>query len=235
MNIIDYGIVILIAFSTIFGFFRGFTQSLLSLSARLVTFPLLFWLAPKIAQLVTSNTEIMEVLSNWFSVGKSPSMLALSPISALNLDTLSALLESTKLPEIFRNLLETRFTQQALSTVDQLTTSAGDYINQTVLTLIINALSYFLCFIVFVILIKLLLNFINVLFQLPILKHFDRLLGAVCGFALGCILCLVFVSAVPLLESVFPNDTFFGLVQDSMLAGYFQSNALSTFIYGGQF
>ena len=58
MNLIDYGIVILILVFTLFGFYRGFLQSLLNLGGCLLSFVASFWLFPKLADAVSSNPKL---------------------------------------------------------------------------------------------------------------------------------------------------------------------------------
>ena len=46
MNAIDYGIIGVIALCVLFGFYRGFIQSLLNLGGSLLSFAGAFWLFP---------------------------------------------------------------------------------------------------------------------------------------------------------------------------------------------
>ena len=56
MNVVDYGIIILIALCILFGCYRGFIQTLLNLGGSLLSFAGSFWLFPKLADALSSNT-----------------------------------------------------------------------------------------------------------------------------------------------------------------------------------
>ena len=69
-------------------------------------------------------------------------------------------------------------------------------------------------------------NLIRSVFHFPVLKQLDWLAGGVFGFIIGCVLCFVFFTAMPLLQSVIPLEQFQELVKQSALAKIFENGNL---------
>ena len=69
MNVIDLGIIGLIALCVLFGFYSGFIQSLLNLGGSLLSFAGAFWLFPKLSDMVSSNTEMVRLISSYTDSG----------------------------------------------------------------------------------------------------------------------------------------------------------------------
>ena len=101
MNIIDYGIILLIALCVLFGFYRGFLQTLLNLGGSLLSFAGAFWLFPKLADAVSNNTEIVRLISSYTDSGSLLGDLDLSSraISTLSTSNIDAIVAKANLPD----------------------------------------------------------------------------------------------------------------------------------------
>lgn len=228
MNLIDYGIVILILVFTLFGFYRGFLQSLLNLGGCLLSFAASFWLFPKLADAVSSNPEIVRMLSGYTDSGRTLGDLDLSSltVNTLNTSGISEIVTKANLPDPLGRLLSENLSQQAFSPLGNLATNVGDYVNQTIISVSINVLSFIVCFIISFVLITLLINLLKSVFRFPLLKQLDWLVGGVFGFAIGTVTCFVIFTALPVLQSLIPIENFQQLVSESALAGIFQNGNL---------
>ena len=228
MNLIDYGIVILIMVFTLFGFYRGFLQSLLNLGGCLLSFAAAFWLFPKISDAVSSNPEIVRMLSGYTDSGSVLGDLDLSSLSVntLNADGIADIVNKASLPDPLGKLLGENLAQQAFAPLGNLANSVGDYINQTILSVSINVISFIVCFILSFLVITLLINLLRSVFRFPILKQLDWLAGGVFGFVIGSVICFVIFTAMPVLQSLIPIENFQQLVSESALAGIFQNGNL---------
>ena len=98
---IDYGIVGLIALCVLFGFYRGFIQSLLKLGGSLLSFAGSFWLFPKLADAVSANTGIVRLISSYTDSGSLLGDLDLSSraVNALSATNIQAIVEKANLPD----------------------------------------------------------------------------------------------------------------------------------------
>lgn len=228
MNLIDYGIVILILVFTLFGFYRGFLQSLLNLGGCLLSFVASFWLFPKLADAVSSNPQIVRMLSGYTDSGSALGDLDLSSlaVSTLNSTGIADIVSKAKLPDPLGRLLGENLSQQAFSPLGNLATNVGDYVNQTLISVSINVLSFIVCFALSFLIITILINLFKSVFRFPILKQLDWLAGGLFGFAVGTVVCFVIFTAMPVVQSLIPIENFQQLISESALAGIFQNGNL---------
>jgi uncharacterized membrane protein required for colicin V production len=228
LNAIDYGIVVLILIFTLFGFYRGFVQSLLNLGGCLLSFAASFWLFPKLSDAISSNSEIVRLLSGYTDSGSVLGDLDLSSLSVntLSASNVSAIVDKANLPDPIGKLLQANLTEKAFSPLGNLATNVGDYINQTILSVSINVLSFIVCFVLCFLVVTIVINLLKSVFKFPLLKQLDWLAGGAFGFVIGCVLCFVVFTAMPVLQSLIPLENFQQLVSESALAGIFQNGNL---------
>jgi uncharacterized membrane protein required for colicin V production len=228
VNVIDYGIILLIALCVLFGCYRGFIQTLLNLGGSLLSFAGAFWLFPKLADLVSRNTEIVRLISSYTDSG---SILGDLDLSSRAVDTLSAvnieaIVGKANLPEPIGKLLQTNLAEKVFSPLGNLASTVGDYVNQTILSVSINVLCFIVCFLACFIVITILVNLLRSVFRFPVLKQLDWLAGGAFGLVIGCVLCFIIFTAMPLLQSVIPLEQFQQLVAQSALAKIFENGNL---------
>ena len=228
MNVIDYGIIGVIALCVLFGFYRGFIQSLLNLGGCLLSFAGSFWLFPKLSDALSANTEIVRMISSYTDSGSILGDLDLSSqaVTTLSASNINAIVAKANLPEPIGKLLQANLTEKVFSPLGNLATSVGDYVNQTILSVSINVLCFILCFLACFIIITVLINLVKSVFRFPVLKQLDWLAGGAFGFLVGCVLCFIVFTAMPLLQSVIPIAQFQDLVNQSTLAKVFENGNL---------
>ena len=218
----------IIALCTLFGLYRGFIQSVLNLAGGLVAFGGSFLLFPKLADVLSANTDITRLISTYTDSGSLLGDLDLSSraVSALNESNVNAIVEKAGLPQPTGTLLEHNLKQQVFSPLGDLATNVGDYVNQTILSVSINVLCFILCFIVCFVVATIIVNLLRAVFRFPVLKHLDWLAGGAFGLLLGVMLCFVVFTVLPLLESVVPLPEFRAMVDASALAQVFENGNL---------
>jgi uncharacterized membrane protein required for colicin V production len=228
VNVIDYGIILLIALCVLFGCYRGFIQSLLNLGGSLLSFAGAFWLFPKLADAVSGNTEIVRLISSYTDSGSILGDLDLSSraVDTLSASNIDAIVAKANLPDPIGKLLQANLTEKVFSPLGSLANTVGDYVNQTILSVSINVLSFIVCFIVCFVVLTILINLIKSVFRYPVLKQLDWLAGGAFGFVIGCVLCFIVFTAMPLLQSVIPLTQFQDLVDQSALAKIFENGNL---------
>lgn len=228
MNVIDFCIILLIALCVLFGFYRGFLQSLLNLGGSLLSLVGAFWLFPKLADALSSNTEIVRLISSYTDSGSILGDLDLSSraVDTLSASNIEAIVAKANLPDPMGKLLQANLSEKVFSPLGSLATTVGDYVNQTILSVSINVLCFIVCFLVCFIVITILVNLLRTVFRFPVLKQLDWLAGGAFGFVIGCVLCFIVFTAMPLLQSVIPIDQFQELVDQSALAKVFENGNL---------
>lgn len=218
----------LIAACVLFGFYRGFIQSVLNLGGGVLSVAGSFWLYPKLADVVSANTDITRMISSYTDSQSLLGDLDLSSqiVSGLGANNIAQVVEKANLPEPIGTLLSHNLSQQVFSPLGNLATNVGDYVNQTILSVSINVLCFLLCFALCFIIITILLNLLRAVFRFPVLKHLDWLAGGAFGLLIGILLCYVAFAALPLLESVIPMTEFRALADQSTLAATFKNSNL---------
>ena len=228
LNIIDILVIAIIGLCVLFGLYRGFIQSVLNLGGGLAAFGGSFRLFPKLADVVSANTDITRLISTYTDSGSLLGDLDLSrqAVSSLTADSIAGIVERAGLPAPIATLLRHNLSQQVFSPLGNLATNVGDYVNQTILSVSINVLCFLICFVVCFVVMTIVVNLLRAVFRFPVLKHLDWLAGGVFGLLLGVMLCFVAFTVLPLLESVVPLPEFRELVDQSALAKVFENGNL---------
>lgn len=228
MNIIDLVAVGLIAVCVLFGFYRGFIQSVLNLGGGLISIVSSFLIYPHLADMVSANTDITRMISSYTDSQSLLGDLDLSnqAVSALSQSSISQVVTRADLPEPIGTLLQHNLSQQVFSPLGSLATNVGDYVNQTILSVSINVLCFLICFALCFVIVTIVINLVRAVFRFPVLKHLDWLAGGAFGLLCGVLMCYVVFAALPLLESVVPLEEFRALVDQSTLAKTFEDSNL---------
>ena len=228
MNAIDIIIIAVIGLCTLFGLYRGFIQAVLNLGSGLVSVWGSFWLFPRLSDVLSSNTNITRFISTYTDSGSVLGNLDLSSlaVNTLNEQSILQIIEKANLPEPIGTLLSHNLAQRVFAPLGSLATDVGDYVNQTVVSVSVNVLCFLLCFLICFVVSHIVVNMLRAVFNYPVLKHFDGLLGGAFGFLQGVLLCFVIFTILPLAESVIPMEDFRLLVDQSQLAQFFKNGNL---------
>lgn len=228
MNIVDWLILGIVGLSMLFGFYRGFIQSVLNLGSCLLSLVGSFMLFPAMADAVSANTEITRMISSYTDSSTLLGDLDLSSqaVSSLTSSSIANIVEKASLPAPIDTLLKHNLDQQVFSPLGELATNVGDYVNQTILSVSINVLSFLLCFVLCFIVLTIVINMLRAVFRFPVLKQLDWLVGGLFGFLLGMALCFVVFTVMPILESVVPLPQFREMIEASSLANLFKNGSL---------
>ncbi len=235
LNIVDYIIIGVVAISVLFGLYRGFVASVLSMGGGLISFLSSFALYPKLAALIQNNQELQRTLLHYTDASSRIGDLELALTNVINLgrDGIDQVLQNVNLPAPLDDILRVNLenlvygTQGAASTV-------ADYVSQTILQASINIICFLVCFAGLYIVISLGLNLIRAVFRLPVLKQLDSLAGGIFGILRGILICLVVFTLIPLVQTMIPLDFITELLNESTLAPIFLNGNLITAIMNKQ-
>ena len=234
MNIVDYVIIGVLGVSVLYGLYRGFVASVLSMGGGLISFLSAFALYPKLAALIQNNEELQRTLLHYTDASSRIGDLELALTNVVNLgrEGITQVLSNVQLPAPLDSILQVNLenlvygTQGAASTV-------SDYVSQTILQSSINIICFIVCFVGVFIAFSLASNLIRAVFRFPVLKQADALAGGVFGLLRG-LLCLIVFTLIPLVQTMVPLDIITELLEESQLAPIFMNGNLITAIMNKQ-
>ena len=234
MNVIDIVIIAIIAASVVYGLYRGFVQTLLSVACCLISIVVAFAYGPKVADMVSNNQGVSSTLATYTDavtrVGDYS--LASTPVSQLSDGVIQQVLDSVNLPEsiasILRgNLKNQNFEGTGLNTVN-------DYVSNTVVAVAVSILSFIAVYAACYLVLSIIVSLIKHVFELPLLKQMDWLAGGVFGLARGALLLYVVFLVIPILSTIIPMEDFNDMLAQSTLAPIFQSDGFFAQVIAGK-
>lgn len=234
MNAIDIAIIVIMGASIVYGLYRGFLRTVLSVACCLISFVVAFSFGPKLAEAVRTNRGVSSTLATYTdAVARVGDFnLASTPVDQLNDSVISRVLQSVSLPQPIANILETNLRTRNFEEIGL--RSVNEYVSHTVVAVAVDALCFIACFAACYLVLSILVSLIHHVFQLPILKQLDWLAGGALGFARGALLLYVLFLLVPVLSTIVPLDAFNELLQQSKLAPIFQSDGFFAGVIAGR-
>ena len=235
MNIVDYVIIGVIAVSVLFGLYRGFIASVLSMGGGLLSFLASFALYPKLAAAIQNNQELQRTLLHYTDASSriGDLELALTNVVTLGREGIEQVLANVKLPAPLDSILRVNLENLVYGTSGAAAT-VSDYVSQTILQASINIICFLVCFIGLYIVFSLAANLIRAIFRFPVLKQLDGLTGGVFGLLRGLLICLAVFTLIPLVQTMIPLEFITQLLGESQLAPLFMNGNLITAIMNRQ-
>ena len=226
MNWVGVLLIVIVCFSMFEGIYRGFLHSICNLGSFFLAVFSSFLLYPVVSTAVKANEQIFSFLL-YYTEGaekivafKDSNLL----ISNMAPEKLQSIISTSNLAEPFSTLIEQNVTTSAFS-AEGLTT-IGEYYNMTIVSIVLNTLSFLAVFLVVYILYTFILGLVNYTTKFPELKQYDRFSGAAFGIIRGVLICFLLVTAVPVIFLLLPVD---------QLSDYFATSAIGTFLYQNNF
>lgn len=234
MNIIDIAILIIMGASIIYGFYRGFVHTILSVACCLISLVVAFAYGPKLAQTVGASQGVSATLATYTDavtrVGDYS--LASTNVDHLSEDVISRVISSVSLPPSIAGILQNNLRSQTFANIGLNT--VNDYVSYTVVAVAINILCFIACFALCYLVLSVIISLIQHVFQLPILKQLDWLAGGAFGMIRGALLLYVLFLVIPILSTIIPLDSFNELLAQSTLAPIFQSDGFFARVIAGK-
>ena len=234
MNIIDIVIIAIIAASVIYGLYRGFVQTLLSVACCLISIVVAFAYGPKVADLVSSNQGVSSTLATYTDavtrVGDYS--LASTPVNQLSDGVIQQVLDSVALPESIASILRGNLKNQTFEGTGL--TTVNDYVSNTVVAVAINILCFIAVYALCYLVLSVVVSLIKHVFELPLLKQMDWLAGGIFGLVRGGLLLYVLFLLIPILSTIIPMDAFNDMLVQSTLAPIFQSDGFFAQVIAGK-
>ena len=228
MNIIDIVILVVLGVSVIFGMHRGFISGVLSVAALIGAALLSFSMSGELSAWLQGNQTLVDTLMYYTDAGSRVSNLDLSllSISQVTENALSQILESANLPDAF----ESAFVGSIAGASGSMT--IAQLLSQTIVSVSISILSFLCCFFVTYLAATFVINLVNYVFELPVLRHLDALACGVFGLLRGVLLLFIRFALVPLVLAIAPVPMISDLIEQSRLAPVFDSQLILSILRG---
>ncbi len=224
-NIVDYVVLAVIGVSFLIGIYKGFISSLLMIIAFLGSLLAAYIFAPQISAAIQDNKSIRDVLF-YYTDAASRMGAGLSSTSIFNVtaDTITNIVKDINLFAPFDAILKSNVANQVFDHFGL--TTVGEYVNQTIVTITVNILCYIAVFGISYFIMVMIINMLNAIFQFPILKQLNGLLGGLFGIARGYLLMMLLFALVPLVLTALPIKELNDMINASVFGQHFLNSAL---------
>lgn len=206
MNVIDILILAALAVSVIFGMYRGFISWVLSVAALIGAAAAAFAISPSLATWLQGNETLVNTLMYYTDAGSQSAV--------------AQIISGAQLPQQFQAAFI-----NAVNTAPGATTMST-LLSQTIVNVSLSILSFLICFLGCYIVASFLIHLICYVFELPVLRHLDALMGGVFGLARGVLLLFIFFALVPIIQAVVPVQQLTDVFTASRLAPLFDSQII---------
>ena len=204
MNIIDIVILAVLGVSVVYGLYRGFISGVLSVAALIGSAALAFACSGQLADWLNGNQTLVNTLMYYTDAGSRIKNLDLSllTVAQISESALAQILENASLPEAFADVFV-----QSISTASG-SMSVATLLSQTIVSVSLSILSFLICFLLAYIVLTFVIHLIQYVFELPVLRHLDALIGGVFGLVRGVLLLFILFTLVPIVMAVVPIIVF---------------------------
>lgn len=224
MNIIDLGIIAILALGFGLGWYKGFLVTALSLASNVVSWIAAFAGYKALASFILEKTNLDNTLL-YLTAGVeklSDMTVANVDVATLPQERIVDIIQSSELPTpiasmMTNNILNRVFAAQGITTL-------SDYFNQTIINLSMGLISFLIIFLVVKIVSIFVIGLVDHVVELPVLKQFDKIIGGAAGVLQAVFIVAIIFAIVPIAMSVLPIENFNELIQGSLLGRLFFNN-----------
>ena len=221
MNIVDLGIIILLAIGFLIGWYRGFLVTVLNVASYVLAWIISFAGYSSLASFILQKTNCDNTLL-YFTAGVeklSDMTVANVDINTLSSERITEIINTSNLPKPIAEMMNDNILNQVFA--DQGITTMSDYFNQTIINLSLSLISFLIIFIAVRLISIFVIGLVDHVVHLPVLKQFDSLLGGGVGILQAAVFVCIIFAIVPIAMSVLPLENFNNLIQSSFLGRLF--------------
>ena len=234
MNSVDIAILVIVGISVIFGVYRGFLQTVLSVAAVIVSLFVALTFGPRLSAVIQGQTSLAEALANYTDavVRVGDVDLARTEVDSASPSLIDRVIDAAGLPPEIASYLRSNLQTEAYR--NQGKTTVNDYVRTTLVSAAVDVISYVLCFFACSLVFSLLINLLKHVCRFPPLRTMDGLAGGLFGLARGVLIVYVLFLLLPVAETIVPDRGVQRLLEDSRLAGFFQSGGFFASVLSGK-
>ncbi len=236
MNLIDIGVLAVLAMFLLAGYYRGFLCTLFDIGAFIVSSLIGYLFGPMLASAIRGSENLYRTMLYYTegsefvtSAGSAGVELARTDIANVSSEQLLGVMQTTKVPFPFDERIRENIATEAFA--GDSVTALGDYFNLTIVNVSISIVSFLVVFMVA----RLVLVFVIQLFDYaqkgyPMLHTADGLVGAGFGVIRAFLALFLIFMVLPLMLVIF-SDLILPFVETSFFAEFFYtSNFMLSFI-----
>ena len=204
--VLDLLVLLILIGTVVFGYRRGFIQTMMQLAVWVVSFALALLLSAPIANAVFDGCMADGIESSLSESLQGAELLAPA-------EQLETLLEDLPAP-LAAILANNEGLQEALQDLEENGTTTADAVARSVVDKVVRPVAvtllrfvvFLILFIVLLIVLRLVRKLIKPLSGLPLIRTVDGILGAVLGAAKGCIYIFAVVSIIQIIAALSSPD-----------------------------
>lgn len=224
INILDIIGIIIVLFSAIIAFKKGFVKTFFSFISTFVALILAFSLCNVGAKILKENTKIDEWLNETLTaslkINNEEQIENTENENKENYNELTTTLES--LPEDLKNMLD----------IEEYKENAKNTIIQNSIEIILKILAWIIIYVVARIILAVICIIFNGIMSIPFLKQINNLAGLGVGFILGIFRIYLILAFISFLTSVVSIELLMNLIKNSMILSImYENNILLSLIF----
>ena len=226
MNWLFWVVVAFMAYHVIDGFARGFIKKSVSAVSVILTLVLVTYLTPQITTFVREHTSLhrnlQEKCTEFFLDKQYDESLKTDQVM---------MIEEMKRPENIKKMLLENNNEEAYQVLN--VSAFSEYIGAYLADMIINAMTYFLSFVVLWTLLRAILLAVDIVAKLPILHGINQLAGGILGLAESVVLIWIVFLLAGILCNGELGQQLFSLIRDNQLLSLLYNwNLIMNVIFG---
>lgn len=224
MNLINFFFILIIVVIVLEGIHRGFLHSALSLGAFFVSLITSYLFYPVMSAAIKSNQTMYDYFI-YYTEGAE--RIASFENTRLLVDTISEsqlneVLSTSNLSEPFLTLIRQNVESKAFAA--QGASTLGEYYNLTLVSSVLNLISFIIVFLLARIIFSFVLGAIDYTVQFPELRQYNRTMGAIFGSVRGLLFCFLIASVIPVILLVLPVQQITEIYKSSDIAIFLSEN-----------
>ncbi len=220
MNLVDLGVIIVLALGFVLGWYKGFLVTVLNLCSYVISWVVAFFAYPHLASHI-QQTDFGSTLLYYTAGAEKLSDMSVAnvPVQDIGFERIKEILSTSEIPKAVENMILDNIQNGAFSSMGISTLS--DYFNQTLINLTLSLVSFLIIFFAVKLVCLFVIGLVDYVVKLPVLKQCDKLIGGAVGVLLSVVFVWVIFSIVPIFMSVLPLEDFNTLIQESFLGKLF--------------
>ncbi len=224
MNLINIFFLLIIAVIILEGVHRGFLHSALSLGAFFISLITSYLFYPVMSAAIKNNHTMYDYFVYYTEGAEKIASFENTRllVDRISENQLNEVLSTSNLSEPFLTLIRQNVESKAFAA--QGATTLGEYFNLTLVSAVINLISFIIIFLLARVIFSFVLGAVNYTVQLPELRQYNRSMGALFGSIRGFLFCFLIASVIPVIILVLPVQQITEYYKGSDIAVFLSEN-----------
>lgn len=220
---------IIFAVCVVIGFVRGFVKIVASLAATIAIIVVVAIATPFVSDVIMKVTPIesfaQEKCSEMLQLNLSGEETSEEAQEEYSKEEQITLIENSKLPEMFRELLLENNNNEIYASLG--VTTFTDYVGSYLAKLLANIIGFLLTFLVATIIIRTILYMLGIISDLPVIGGVNRLAGGALGLGTGLVIVwILFIVITLMYDTNLGRRCFENIAENQFLTILYENNIL---------